>query len=57
MEEQLPGIPGVRRLPVSWAGRLRPPAALTALAETPALLGLSAGILLVLLAAVALLGG
>ena len=50
-------IPGVRRLPVSWAGRLRPPAALTALAETPALLGLSAGILLVLLAAVALLGG
>ena len=50
-------IPGVRRLPASWAGRLRPPAALTALAETPALIGLSAGILLVLVATAALLGG
>ena len=49
-------IPGVRRL-ASWAGRLRPPAALTALAETPALVGLAAGALLVLLAAAALFGG
>lgn len=47
-------IPGLGRLPFGRAGRARPPAVVTALAETPSLLGLSAGLLLVLLGVAAL---
>ena len=50
-------IPSIRRLPAPWARRLRPHATLTAMAETPSLVGVATGTLLALLGAVALLSG
>jgi hypothetical protein len=49
-------IPGLGRLTAPWAGRVRPPAALTTLAETPSLVVVALGALLVLAAAAALGG-